>query len=211
MSAHFLNSLDPGIKFTTEEEQNRSLPFLDTLTVIREDGSLQIRISRKPPHTDQYLNFDSNHPLDHKLGVIRTVFHRANTIVSDQDLETEKSLLTQALKTCGYPQWAIHKATCSKPPNTKPSAGTKSKGVSRPNADEVPPEAEPLKQWKTLPPPPLLQNPGYGHGIYLGSWDFGSKLCWLPSAEIYHATIPPLGAVTPIPGGFAAPAGLDLL
>ncbi|KAI8511634.1 hypothetical protein Bbelb_107340 [Branchiostoma belcheri] len=125
-----LDSLDPDIKFTTEEEQNRSLPFLDTLTVIQEDGSLQIRIYRKPTHTDQYLNFDSNHPLDHKLGVIRTLFHRANTIVSDpQDLETEKSHLTQALKTCGYPQWAINKATCPKPPNTKPSAGTKSKGL----------------------------------------------------------------------------------
>ncbi|KAI8486248.1 hypothetical protein Bbelb_359640 [Branchiostoma belcheri] len=98
--------------------------------VIQEDGSLQIRIYRKPTHTDQYLNFDSNHPLDHKLGVIRTLFHRANTIVSDpQDLETEKSHLTQALKTCGFPQWAINKATCPKPPNTKPSAGTKSKGL----------------------------------------------------------------------------------
>ncbi|KAI8513697.1 hypothetical protein Bbelb_080210 [Branchiostoma belcheri] len=100
------------------------------LSVIQEDGSLQIRIYRKPTHTDQYLNFDSNHPLDHKLGVIRTLFHRANAIVSDpQDLETEKSHLTQALKTCGYPQWATNKATCPKPPNTKPSAGTKSKGL----------------------------------------------------------------------------------
>ncbi|KAI8477660.1 hypothetical protein Bbelb_446080 [Branchiostoma belcheri] len=82
-------------------------------TIIQEDGSLQIRIYRKPTHTDQYLNFDSNHPLDHKLGVIRTLSHRANAIVSDpQDLETEKSHLTQALKTCGYPQWAINKATC---------------------------------------------------------------------------------------------------
>ncbi|XP_019616805.1 PREDICTED: C-type lectin domain family 4 member M-like [Branchiostoma belcheri] len=57
--------------------------------------------------------------------VIRTLCHRANTIVSDpQDLETEKSHLTQALKTCGYPQWAINKATCPKPSNTKPSAGS---------------------------------------------------------------------------------------
>ncbi|KAI8518005.1 hypothetical protein Bbelb_040220 [Branchiostoma belcheri] len=94
--------------------------------LIQEDRSLQIRIYRKPTHTDQYV--DSNHPLDHKLGVVRTLFHRTNTIVSDpQDLETEN--LTQALKTCGYPQWAINKATCPKPPNTKPSAGTKSKGL----------------------------------------------------------------------------------
>ncbi|KAI8479356.1 hypothetical protein Bbelb_429100 [Branchiostoma belcheri] len=55
---------------------------------------------------------------------------RANTIVSDpQDLETEKSHLTQALKTCGYSQWAINKATCPRSPNNKPSTGAKSKGL----------------------------------------------------------------------------------
>ncbi|KAI8516702.1 hypothetical protein Bbelb_052830 [Branchiostoma belcheri] len=55
---------------------------------------------------------------------------KANTIVSDpQDLETEKSHLTQALKTCGYSQWAINKATCPRSPNNKPSTGAKSKGL----------------------------------------------------------------------------------
>ncbi|KAI8513696.1 hypothetical protein Bbelb_080200 [Branchiostoma belcheri] len=44
---------------------------------------------------------------------MRTLFHRANAIVSDpQDLETEKSHLTQALKTCGYPQWGKNKGLC---------------------------------------------------------------------------------------------------
>ncbi|KAI8477527.1 hypothetical protein Bbelb_447410, partial [Branchiostoma belcheri] len=98
-------------------------------TIIQEDGSLQIRIYRKPTHTDQYLNFDSNHPLDHKLGVIRTLSHRANAIVSDpQDLETEKSHLTQALKLVATPSGPSTKRP-AQPPNTKPSAGTKSKGL----------------------------------------------------------------------------------
>ncbi|KAI8496553.1 hypothetical protein Bbelb_258520 [Branchiostoma belcheri] len=110
-----LLTLDPDIKFTTEEEQNKTLPFLDTLTVVKDDGSLDIRIYRKPTHTDQYLNFSSNHPLEHKLGVIRTLFHRADTIITNpQDREAEKEHITQALLNCGYPKWAVSKATAPK-------------------------------------------------------------------------------------------------
>ncbi|XP_072033586.1 uncharacterized protein [Amphiura filiformis] len=93
-----LNSLDPDIKFTTEGEDNRTLAFLDTLTVIKPDGSLNIKIYRKPTHTDQYLNFSSNHPLQHKLGVIHTLFHRAETVISDAvDCDEEKLHITEAL------------------------------------------------------------------------------------------------------------------
>ncbi|KAI8478716.1 hypothetical protein Bbelb_435510 [Branchiostoma belcheri] len=63
-----LNSLDPDIKFTSESEQDRTLPFLDTLTRIQDKSSLCLTIYRKPTHTDQHLNFRSNHPLEHKLG-----------------------------------------------------------------------------------------------------------------------------------------------
>ena len=62
-----LNTLDPDIKFTTEGEENGELPFLDTSTSKKEDGSLKLKIYRKPTQTYQYLQFDSNHPLEHKL------------------------------------------------------------------------------------------------------------------------------------------------
>ena len=127
-----LNSIDPHIKFTTEEQQDNSLPFLDTLTVIQEDGSLRTKIYRKPTHTDQYLNFASNHPLDHKLGVARTLFHRANTIISDkQDLAIEKEHLKTALKQCGYPDWAIDKAVL--PGTSKPRTANHSRDPGRVN------------------------------------------------------------------------------
>ena len=130
-----LNNLDPDIKFTTEGEQDRSLPFLDTLTVIQDDGSIRVKIYRKPTHTDQYLNFSSNHPLDHKLGVIRTLFHRADSIITDpQDKNHEREHVKQALTKCGYPQWAINKATSQKPPqhsdrnNHNPGTATLNRG-----------------------------------------------------------------------------------
>ena len=52
--------------------------------------SLQVSVYRKPTHTDQYLVFDSHYPLEHKLSVIRTLFHRAETVVTtpeDKDSE----------------------------------------------------------------------------------------------------------------------------
>lgn len=129
---HHLNSIDPDIKFTTEGEENRALAFLDTHTVIQEDGSLKIKIYRKPTHTDQYLNFQSNHPIQHKLGVIQTLHHRADSIISDQeDKEEEKSHVNSALQKCGYPKWAFDKATKQtkdKPSNNKDSFNAETKG-----------------------------------------------------------------------------------
>ncbi|XP_033108664.1 uncharacterized protein LOC117110160 [Anneissia japonica] len=107
-----LNSLDPDIKFTTEGEVNRSLAFLDTLTVIQNGGSINIKIYRKPTHTDQYLNFNSNHPLQHKLGVINTLYYRANSLVTKEEDKIHECLhIDQALNRCGYPNWAINRAT----------------------------------------------------------------------------------------------------
>ena len=75
----YLNTIDDDIKWTTEgevqqeikvedmdKEVERCLEFLDTLSVINDDGTIRTRVFRKATHTDQYLNLDSNHPLEHK-------------------------------------------------------------------------------------------------------------------------------------------------
>ncbi|KAI8479390.1 hypothetical protein Bbelb_428810 [Branchiostoma belcheri] len=87
------------------------LPFLDTKTIVEEDGNLRFEVYRKPTHTDQYLAFDSHHPLEHKLAVIKTLFHRAdNIITSDQAKTDEHRHLRGALAKCGYQNWTFNKA-----------------------------------------------------------------------------------------------------
>ena len=50
-----------------------SFPFKDCAVSHAQDGNLSIEVNRKPTHIDQYLLFDSRHPLQHKLGVIQTL------------------------------------------------------------------------------------------------------------------------------------------
>ena len=100
LTAH-LNTIDTtgNIKFTYEEESEGSLPFLDTLMVRKEDGTIKLLVYRKKTHTDQYLNFSSHHPLHQKLGVIKTQLDRCNNIVMDpEDRWKEEEYISKALQ-----------------------------------------------------------------------------------------------------------------
>ena len=105
-----MNEVDPtgSIKFTHEEEENNSLAFLDTLLVRQPNGSVKVKVYRKKTHTNQYLNFNSHHPLPHKLGVVRTLVDRAHNLVTEEDDKKEElATITKALTVCGYPQWTM--------------------------------------------------------------------------------------------------------
>ena len=82
---HHLNGVRPTIKFTVEQEEDRTLPFLDMLLRRRENGSLDVSVYRKPTHTDQYLHFESHHPTHVKEGVVRCFHDTARGIISTQD------------------------------------------------------------------------------------------------------------------------------
>ncbi len=133
-----LNSIDPtgNIKFTHEEESQGKIPFLDTLIVRKSDGSLKLLVYRKKTHTDQYLNFQSQHPLHQKLGVIRTLMDRMESVVTeDQDKRDEEIKIREAMKDCGYPKWSIDrvKQQMSEKPskNTKPKKSKESETPSK--------------------------------------------------------------------------------
>ncbi|XP_072033222.1 uncharacterized protein [Amphiura filiformis] len=97
-----LNQIDDtnSIKFTYEQEKDGKIPFLDTLIVRRDDGTIKLLVYRKATHTDQYLNFSSHHPLHQKLGVVRTLLDRKNKIITeDKDKEEEEVTIKMHLVT----------------------------------------------------------------------------------------------------------------
>ena len=106
-----LNSVDKNIQFTAEEPgPEGALPFLDILIKPDQEGRLHTTVYRKPTHTDQYLHWDSLHPISSKYSVVGTLHHRAKTICSYQQLlKEEEEHLTMALKKCNYPMWALNR------------------------------------------------------------------------------------------------------
>ena len=101
-----------------EREDNNQLAMLDTLIHRKEDSSTKITIYRKPTHTVPYLLMDSHHPLQPKLGVIRTHMHRAETLVTEEEdkvVEIEK--IRKALGVCRYKRSHFAVANTRYPPN----------------------------------------------------------------------------------------------
>ena len=80
---HYLNSRHPNITFTSEEESDNRLPFMD-LTIRRTiEGRLDLTVYRKPTHTEQCLAFNSHHPTSDKRNVIAALHHLAQRVISN--------------------------------------------------------------------------------------------------------------------------------
>ncbi len=60
-----------SIQFTLPAKNNRDLPFL-----------VYTYWSIGSPHTYQSLNFQYSHPLQHKLGTVRLLSHRAKSVIT---------------------------------------------------------------------------------------------------------------------------------
>ena len=85
-----------------EVEENESIPFLDVLIYKRLDGSLGHKVFRKKTHTDSYLDADSYHHLEKKLGIINTLAIRSSRICDVEHLKEEQGNLVNVFKNIGY-------------------------------------------------------------------------------------------------------------
>ena len=73
------------------------------------NNGLKVNIYRKPTHSDRYLNFHSDHPLQHKRSVVRALFHRANNLISEEaDIKNEKAHIRNVLAVNAYPKWIFN-------------------------------------------------------------------------------------------------------
>ncbi|KAJ8919473.1 hypothetical protein NQ315_016573, partial [Exocentrus adspersus] len=79
---NFLNNIEPTIKFTLELEENNKLPFLDVMISKNTEinSNFQTNVYRKKTNTNRYLNFNSNHHLSIKKGVIKKKDHIKNIL-----------------------------------------------------------------------------------------------------------------------------------
>ena len=71
---------------------------------------ISVLVYRKPTHTDQYLNYSSNHKTSCKESFVSSLFNRAySTITNKDDLHKEKARIKQVLKENGYQESIINK------------------------------------------------------------------------------------------------------
>jgi hypothetical protein len=102
---NYLNSLNSSIQWTFEVEKDRTINFLDVLIKHEEDGSFTTTVYRKPTHSDRYLHFSSDHPLQQKLSVIHTLKYRAHAYCSnDVLLQAELQHLASTFLLNGFPE-----------------------------------------------------------------------------------------------------------
>ena len=80
-----LNLMDPSTQFTSEQESDGKLPFLEILLEHHLDRCISTSVHRKTTHTNKYLDFDSHHPFAYKLAVVCTLQHRANVLSSTRE------------------------------------------------------------------------------------------------------------------------------
>ena len=109
-----LNSFHKNIKFTYEEEQNNTLPFLDVL-FIRDGEKLNTAVYRKDTHNDLYLHWNSFTPVSWKRGTLKSLISRAYMVCSNETLlEKELKHLKHVFhKINGYPWWVIDQVSTS--------------------------------------------------------------------------------------------------
>jgi hypothetical protein len=103
-----MNNIDKHSEFKLLEEENNTINYLD-LSIHRNTNSIDIRIYRKPTHTDATIQFSFNHPLEHKLAAFSFYINRILTLpVTKQTKQQEWKIILAIAQNNGFPLQIIH-------------------------------------------------------------------------------------------------------
>nr|XP_054766136.1 uncharacterized protein LOC129273118 [Lytechinus pictus] len=112
---NYVNAQQSSIRFTMETEDNNRIAFLDNIVHRDSEGGLTTTLYRKHTHTDQYLAYDSHHPLSIKRGVVKCLYDRASRIVlKPQCTAAEKQRIASALVSNDYLRSFLNRVTKGK-------------------------------------------------------------------------------------------------
>ena len=81
----------------------------DTTGSKKKSGNLITKLYQKPTHTNWFPNFNSQHSLSQRRGLISTLCHRINSklITKKTDKPIEIKKLIDTLKKNDYPEWFV--------------------------------------------------------------------------------------------------------
>ena len=103
----YMNRIHPNLTFTSTQELNRTINFLDLL-LTRHDNTIDKNIYRKPTTTDTTINYYSNHPLEHKMAAYRFLINKMNSLPLTHNKKNEWNLIKTIAQNNNFPLRLIY-------------------------------------------------------------------------------------------------------
>ena len=106
-----MNGLHPSLKFTMELLADNMIPFIG-IEIIKNGTELETRVYRKPTNTGLLLHFQSHVDKRYKIGLLKTMLHRAYALPSTTEAFNEECAKLRSLfSRLDYPIGLINSAT----------------------------------------------------------------------------------------------------
>lgn len=103
------NDFDQHLKFTVEEEENRSVPFLDTKVIRTEDNTIILDWYQKKTSSGKYVHYTSYHDIAMKTNVILAMKQRIKKITHPTLYDAAVRRLLNILLKNGYPRLFLNR------------------------------------------------------------------------------------------------------
>ncbi|XP_062704649.1 uncharacterized protein LOC134286954 [Aedes albopictus] len=103
------NRIEPRLQFTTEEEKENRLPFLDMTVIRNADQTLTTEWYAKPIASGRMLNYNSFHQPKYKINVANNFIHRVCSLTRNKPLDEIAKTIHQHLRQNNYPKSLINR------------------------------------------------------------------------------------------------------